>query len=250
MSSVTILADPKKVVLPGTRVAILETTSASDAERRPVVRLGAGVVQQGNHLVASKAGFVKHDPRRSKVWIAGNQRRYEPVVGEAVIGIVTDRHAEEYRLDIKATDTATLSALAFEGATKRNKPSLTIGSTVYCRMTLSSKDMECETSCIEPGSSRSWVSGETLYGELKGGNIVNVSLALARRLQAQDSPILSKLGSEIPFESAVGANGRIWIKSGSIRSNVLLCILIGKADEMCLEKWETYVSSVITQFKS
>lgn len=248
MGPVSLVADAEKAVLPGTVVARLEAVDPSSSDERPVVRLGDGIVQNGNDLLASKAGLVRQDARRSKIWIAGNQRRYDPVVGEAVIGVVIDRFAEEYRLDIRGTDTATLPALAFEGATKRNKPSLGIGSTVYCRLTVVSKDIGCETSCVEPGSSRSWVSGETLYGELKGGNIVNVSLALARRLQARNSPILTKLGAKIPFESAVGANGRIWIKSGSTRSTVLLCVLISKADEMPLDKWDAYVANVISQF--
>jgi exosome complex component RRP40 len=239
------------VVLPGDTVGTLENapTGAAASGKRAVIRLGAGVEQRDRWLMATKAGEVLHDTRRSKVWVSGNQRRYEPVLEEAVIGVVTDRHAEEYRIDIRGTDTAMLPALAFEGATKRNKPSLVVGSSVYSRITLASKDMECEASCVEPGSSRSWVSGETLYGELKGGNVVDVSLRLSRELQADNSAVLSRLGAAVPFESAVGANGRVWIKSGSTRSNVLLCLLVSKADELPLDKWNEHVTRVLAQFR-
>jgi exosome complex component RRP40 len=251
-SGYSLSVDTGAVVLPGDSVGELDNAAVSAATggKRAVVRLGSGVAQRDRALMATKAGAVLHDTRRSKIWVSGNQRRYEPVLDDAVIAVVTDRHAEEYRIDIAGTDTAMLPALAFEGATKRNKPALIVGSSVYCRITLASKDMECEASCVEPGSSRSWVSGETLYGELKGGNIVNVSLRLARELQADDSPVLSRLGSAVPFESAVGGNGRVWLKSGSTRSNVLLCLLVAKADELPLIKWNEHVTHVLSQFKA
>jgi exosome complex component RRP40 len=52
-----------------------------------------------------------------------------PAVGEPVIGIIVARHAEGYRVDIGASQMASLEALAFEGATKRSKPKLKVR---YC----------------------------------------------------------------------------------------------------------------------
>jgi exosome complex component RRP40 len=43
-----------------------------------------------------------------------------------VIGIIVARHAEGYRVDIGASQMASLEALAFEGATKRSKPNLKV----------------------------------------------------------------------------------------------------------------------------
>lgn len=244
MSGVFLTVDPDEVVLPGSQVAAI-----SPSGKPRVIRLGAGVFQRDDEFVASKAGKPCLDIRRSKVWVSSNQKRYEPTVGDAVVAVVTDRHAEEYRVDMAGTDTASLSALAFEGATKRNKPTLVVGSSVYCRVTRASKDMECEVSCIEPGSSRSWVSGETLYGELKGGNSMDISLDLAAQLQAENSPILGTLGASIPFESAVGSNGRLWIKSGSTKSTVLLCLLVAKAQNLSLDAWKKHVARVVSQFE-
>lgn len=252
MSALSLTADPDAILLPGNEVAVLAPAAPpapADKQQPHVIRLGTGVFQRDTRFVASKAGKACLDARRSKVWVSSNQRRYEPNVGDAVVAVVTDRHAEEYRVDMAGTDTATLPALAFEGATKRNKPALVVGSSVYCRVTRASKDMECEVSCIEPGSSRSWVGGETLYGELKGGNIIRISLDLAARLQAEDSPILGTLGAAVPFESAVGSNGRLWIKSGTTKSTVLLCLLVAKADELPLESWKKHVARVMSQFK-
>lgn len=248
------------VVLPGDAVAQLLAPPPPPpaASGRPataaVVRLGAGVARaappRADTVVATHAGAPRFDAARSKVWVSGGgRRRYDPAVGDAVVAVVTDRHAEEYRVDMAGTDTATLPALAFEGATKRNKPALTAGCAVYCRVTRADVDMECEVSCVEPGSSGSWVGGECLYGELKDGNIVSVSLRLAAQLQAEDSVVLGTLGAAVPFESAVGKNGRVWIKSGAVRSTVLLCLLVAKADVMELDAWKKHVAKVLAQFK-
>jgi exosome complex component RRP40 len=43
-----------------------------------------------------------------------------------VLGVVTDKHADDYRVDIRASSSATLSALSFEGATKRSRPRLQV----------------------------------------------------------------------------------------------------------------------------
>jgi exosome complex component RRP40 len=43
-----------------------------------------------------------------------------------VIGIITEKHADEWKVDIGCHQLATLSAMAFEGATKRNRPNLNV----------------------------------------------------------------------------------------------------------------------------
>jgi hypothetical protein len=53
--------------------------------------------------------------------------QYVPALEDMVIGTVTERHAESYKLDIGAAHPATLSATAFEGATKRNRPNILVG---------------------------------------------------------------------------------------------------------------------------
>lgn len=52
--------------------------------------------------------------------------QYVPHPPEPVLGIVIARHAEGYRVDIGSSQAAALDALAFEGATKRNKPNLKV----------------------------------------------------------------------------------------------------------------------------
>ncbi|CAN8076989.1 unnamed protein product [Agarophyton chilense] len=234
-------SDSGSLVLPGDKMAtILNSPEAAQA----VIRVGGGVTQKNSEILASKAGFVRYDSNRNKLWVANNQKRYVPAQEDPVIGIVQDRFGEEYRLDINATDTATLSMLAFEGATKKNRPNLAIGSLVYCRVIKASKNMETEVSCIEPGSAKSWSGGETLYGELKGGTIIRVSLGMTRTL-VRDENVLRMLG-HVPFQSAVGVNGRIWVQAGRVEHTMLLSLALKKADEMQAEEWTNFVRKLFT----
>ncbi len=52
--------------------------------------------------------------------------RYIPAVEESVIGIVTERHSENFVVDICGPFAATLPVLSFEGATRRNRPNLQV----------------------------------------------------------------------------------------------------------------------------
>ena len=100
------------------------------------------------------------------------------------------RSGENWRVDIGAAHPASLDGLAFEGATKRNRPNLKvrahftvsrcthspqIGSVLYARVSLAHKDMEPELECFDAQTRK---AGD--YGELKGGFVVKCSLQLAR----------------------------------------------------------------------
>lgn len=224
-----------------------QSDSAPAAHKRPVVRLGPGVTQLERSLLACKAGTLCVDAKRNKLFLSGNQRRYFPALDDMVVAVVLEKHSEEYRVDLNGADTATLSALAFEGASKKNKPILQPGACVYARVVRASKSMELEVSCVEPGSSKSWTGGETLFGELKGGNVVTVSLALARSLMAKNAPVLARLGERIAFQSAVGANGRVWLQAEMLRETVVLSEAVKKADFMEYDEWLRFTEKLFAQ---
>ena len=52
--------------------------------------------------------------------------RYIPAVEESVIGIIIQKYGESFDIDIGGPFTATLPVLAFEGATRRNRPNLQV----------------------------------------------------------------------------------------------------------------------------
>ena len=68
-------------------------------------------------------------------------------------------------------------------------------------------------------------------GELKGGMIFGVSLGMAKRLlmakQKEDGGILvlEEIAGKVPFEIAIGKNGKVWVNSGGVKE----IMLVGKA---------------------
>ena len=48
------------------------------------------------------------------------------VKGESVVGVVTQRAGDVFRVDIGVSVLASLSYLAFEGATKKNRPNINV----------------------------------------------------------------------------------------------------------------------------
>ena len=78
-------------------------------------------------------------------------------------------------MDIGSAQTAALNALSFEGATKRSKPNLKVGTLVYARVSLANRDMEPELECVDAATQRA--DG---FGELKGGIVIACSLQTCR----------------------------------------------------------------------
>ena len=81
--------------------------------------------------------------------------------------------------------------------------------------------MPAELTCIVSNGPRSeWVNGSSLFGELTGGYVFKVSVTQARkydpfmgvvyfRLLDPSCTILQTIGSQIPYECAIGLNGYV-----------------------------------------
>lgn len=70
--------------------------------------------------------------------------RYIPRAGDRVLGTVTNRLGDYFRVDIGSADLALLNFLSFDGATKRNRPNVNIGDLIYGQIILTSKHIEPE----------------------------------------------------------------------------------------------------------
>lgn len=75
--------------------------------------------------------------------------RYIPAVGDNVVGTVIERLSENFNVDIGGPFPAVLNVLAFEGATRRNRPKLAEGDLVYARIVHARSDTETELSCMD-----------------------------------------------------------------------------------------------------
>ena len=138
----------------------------------PTLKLGEGIKKISSALIAVQAGLLENS--KSEPYILSNKRRYYPRIGDYVVGFIVSKHVEHYRIDIGSSFLATLDLLAFENASKRNRPNLSIDAIVYCRIVSNDADFEPELVCVN-GDGKS--DG---FGELVGGIAVNCSLRLAK----------------------------------------------------------------------
>ncbi|KAF5385653.1 hypothetical protein D9757_005565 [Collybiopsis confluens] len=213
------------IVLPG------ETVPAQHVN----LKIGPGLSQSSNvssvahssspSIISTRAGTLNHSANRSKWWVESNARRYVPAPQESVIGVVVQKQGEGFRVDIGSAHSANLDGLAFEGATKRNRPNLKIGSLVYARVSLAHKDMEPELECFDAQTRKA--EG---FGELKSGFLVRCSLRMCRQLLDPNHFLLPLLGSLLPLEIAVGLNGRVWVNSQDAKRIIAITQAIEAAD--------------------
>jgi exosome complex component RRP40 len=130
---------------------------------------------------------------------------------------------------------AQLPQLAFENATRKTRPLLAPGALVYARVAFAHPHAEPELECVHAGTGRA--DG---LGELRGGMVWRVSLGMARRLMMPDPArqgavvLLHAFAEKLPFEIAVGRNGRVWVSasgggSGGSGDDVRRTLAIGNA---------------------
>ncbi|KAL9923089.1 exosome complex component Rrp40 [Glossina fuscipes fuscipes] len=198
------------IVMPGDRIQAAEEMAATGKK----VILGPGLRRvDDKQVTACKAGKL-HFKEPNTFWVDSYQRRYVPVRSELVIGVVTAKAGDLFRVDIGAPEQASLSYLAFEQATKKNRPDVNVGDLLYARLVVANKDFEPELVCVNSSGKKGKL------GVLSEGFVFNCSLNLVRLILREDCPLLSALTKEMPFEVAVGMNGRIWIKAKSVKETI------------------------------
>nr|XP_020449757.1 exosome complex component RRP40 [Monopterus albus] len=217
-----------EVLLPGDEFCFEaeDTISLTEQVKPEKVVCGPGLRRSGDRLLVCKSGVLRHK-QPNTFWIDSQQRRYVPVKGESVVGIVTAKSGDVFKVDFGGSEQASLSYLAFEGATKRNRPNVQVGDLVFAQFLIANKDMEPELVCID-GSGRANGMG-VLAG---GGLLFRVSLGLVRRLLAPHSKIESDLKQLFPCELVVGMNGRVWVHSCSVQQTLIIANLLQSCDTM------------------
>lgn len=147
---------------------------------------------------------------------SSSNNRYTPRVGDIVVGIVSSKGSEYYGVNIRSGTPARLAAVAgFEGATRRSKPQLSVGSVVLVRLLHISPLLGADVTCCTSNCSKLWTSSEKVLGELRDGIVIELPIPFALSLLCRESVVLQLLGSRIPFEIAVGFNGRVWIRAAT-----------------------------------
>lgn len=130
-----------------------------------------------------------------------------------MIGTIKMKSADYYIVDIGSALDATLGALEFDGATKKNKPNIAQGSLIYCRVTECSKYLGVKLSCFNKG-----FNTKNDLGELKGGMKVEAPRYKHHLVEGK----LELIAKYLKFEICFGKNGFIWIKTQSLESMIAL----------------------------
>jgi exosome complex component RRP40 len=184
-----------------------------------VVVIGNGLMQVKNPLnndtdeiQVVQPGILRFESPGT-FWVETNEKRYQPKIGDPVVGIIEQKLGMNgYLVNVNGRCSAFLPLLEFDGASKRNHPNLKEGTLIYARLASDSIYVEPELSCkVKSGVRKDWMTGEAYYGKLENGISGNCSLHLARKLLNDNCKILKVLSSRIPFEIAVGINGRFWV---------------------------------------
>lgn len=199
------------VVMPGDEIEL----KLPEQTRRAKVLLGPGLRQQDGKVFACKGGILKQKSANT-FWVDATQKRYIPSKGETVIGHVIQKAGDIYRVDIGANELAALSYLAFESATKKNRPDVNVGDLVFAKLLVAHKDFESELICVDS------LGKKQKLGVLREGFVFNCSINLARRLRSNDCPLLESIRKhiQVPLEIVVGMNGRVWIHGRRERDTI------------------------------
>eukprot|EP00562_Extubocellulus_spinifer_P007876 CAMPEP_0178499096 /NCGR_PEP_ID=MMETSP0696-20121128/15636_1 /TAXON_ID=265572 /ORGANISM="Extubocellulus spinifer, Strain CCMP396" /LENGTH=276 /DNA_ID=CAMNT_0020127759 /DNA_START=4 /DNA_END=834 /DNA_ORIENTATION=+ len=256
---------PLTVVLPGDDLTNTILPSSKDdgkvSSKGGPPKLGPGLLYtaQTKRITATLAGRLYHRPSTRTYAVLSNKRRYIPQVGDRVLGIVEEGAGEFYRLNIHGPHPALLHNLSFEGATKRNRPILSPGALMYCRVTSVNGAMDPELSCKVGGDGaadggarrRDWMTDEGTYGELKGGTVTRISLGLARELLKPTNVVLDALGKAgLAFEICVGTNGLVWIHSERPEYTVMIGTAIKNSEIMTEAQVRGMVKQLVATVRS
>ncbi|TKY86535.1 hypothetical protein EX895_004684 [Sporisorium graminicola] len=184
---------------------------------------------------SSSSSASKGKDAQTAFWVETNTLRYVPAPGDSVIGQITNRGAESYTVTLFSAHSATLPALSFEGATKRHKPNLRIGSLVYARNVSADRFTEPELTCVNPVTGKSDGFGDLKTTDERGEKmghamLFTVSIGLARSLLRPTHGLLKQVATHFPFEAAVGANGTVWVRANEPRHVIAVGKVLEAAD--------------------
>jgi exosome complex component RRP40 len=166
------------------------------------------------------------------VGLLSNKHTYFPEVSDFVVGVVRFKSQINYHLDINSSLDGVLGELEFNGATKRNKPNLQIGSCIFCQVSETPKYLNPRLTCITT-EKKEWTTGETKLCELKKCNLVYLPSSCLPYLE-KILPIMSK---HVSFEVALGKNVVVWLSTSRVKnliiiSNLINSINLGSIDNM------------------
>ena len=83
----------------------------------------------------------------------------------------------------------------------------------------------------------------TVYKTTVAVTLPNVSFVFFVRILRPNCPLLKTLGDMMPYETAVGINGRIWVKGRSIIETITIANIISDSEHCSDSDMKTFVKS-------
>lgn len=204
---------------------------------------GPGIqVEIGQSPYYTKAGILIEKSKRGNevIYVETNSKRYVPANKDLVIGTITGKAGEYYRVLLQDKSVPVrLNQLAFENASKKNKPNLANGAAVYGRIILADPDLEAEMECVDGTTGK----GEG-FGELRDGYIFTVGLGFARSLLSNATPVLSLIGDRFTYDVAIGMNGKVWINSSDDIATLKIANCIQQAETVSPKQIQSLVDAL------
>ena len=141
---------------------------------------------------------------------------YYPKVGDMVIGIITQKTYEMFRVNISTNKEASLNSIDFEGATRKTRPNLNVGDVVFALVEKENKYSNVTLTCKSSTNKKGWMTGESKFGELKEGKVFELGRYLCLKL-LDDKELRERLKECVKnLRLKIGLNGRIWIKTDDV----------------------------------
>ena len=144
---------------------------------------------------------------------------YSPKENDIVIGIISQKSYEIYRVNILASKEASLNSIDFQGATRKSKPNLNVGDAVFAKVEKENKFSNATLTCKNNTNYKCCSLGEMTYGELNGWKLYKYNRYLCLKLLDNKDFIYRLKECVKKLQLKIGYNGRIWIKTELIEDN-------------------------------
>lgn len=193
-------------------------------------------------LVTDEAGKALENQNEEVFTSLG--RYYSPKLDDVVIGVIVLKTAEFYKVEINSYTHAILNTMDFEGASKKSKPNLNLGDLVFARVSNVNKFDAPTLSCISLHENKNWASGESFFGQLKGGNLYNFEKIKTSELLDPENYTIKRLRDVSNYDLTVGMNGRLWINSENFQEITKIYKTLIKSFTSSKEEIEKYIHEV------
>lgn len=115
---------------------------------------------------------------------------------------------------------------------------------MYARVSVASRDVEPEIVCT---NAKGKAEG---FGPLEGGYVFKCSTGLARECLDENCAVLNALGEQVPYEVAVGVNGRIWVRAATTAQTVLVANAIQNSEYLTPDQARAMVAALARKSKA